>query len=239
MTGTPSTRDTARSFLHRLGLIEAVHLWMGRLTPVWLQGFMRFPPFGSAIQRAAIATGDYSRYASLALALRRIEADGIAGAIAEVGVYQGATSRFLLRCATQRTLYLFDTFEGFPTQDRERANRDDARFRDTSAESVRRALGDAANVVIRKGRFPGTAEGLEAEGFALVILDLDIYQPTLSGLEFFYPRLARGGYVFVHDYNSPESNSACRRAVTQFMAGKPEQIVELPDNWGSAVIRKS
>ena len=200
---------------------------------------MRFPPFAPGVQQAAIATGDYARYASLALALTRIEKDSIPGALAEVGVYQGATSRFLLSCAPGRTLYLFDTFEGFPVEDREPENRGDTRFRDTSEADVRRALGDAKNVVIRKGRFPETAQGLEDERFAFALLDLDVFPPTLAGLEFFYPRLARGGYLFVHDYNSPESNSACRRAVSQFMAGRPEQIVELPDAWGSVVIRKS
>src|SRR5436309_1051358 len=160
-------------------------------------------------------------------------------ALAEAGVYRGATSRFILRCAPARTLYLFDTFEGFPLADREAANLGDKRFRDTSEAAVRRALGGSPQVVIRAGRFPETLTGLEGERFAVVLLDLDVFNPTLAGLEFFYPRLARGGYLFVHDFNSPESISACRRAVTQFMADKPEQTVELPATWGSAVIRKS
>src|SRR5262249_25534873 len=152
---------------------------------------------------------------------------------------QGATSRFLMRCAPARRLYLFDTFEGFPLEDREPANRNDPRFQDTSPERVLRALGAVENVFVRQGRFPDTATGLEAERFAFVLLDLDVYAPTLVGLEFFYPRLAPGAYAFVHDFNSPESNQACRRAVTEFMADKPEKPVELPDVWGSVVFRKS
>src|SRR5262249_54122009 len=62
---------------------------------------------------------------------------------------------------------------------------------------------------------------------------------TLSGLELFYPRLVPGGYCFVHDFNNPESNWACRRALTGFMAGRPERVVELPDKWGSAVVPKA
>lgn len=234
-----TARAMLRRMLHRLGLLERARAWRERLAPASRADAMRFPTFDPEIQRAAIATGDYARYASLALAIHRVEAEGVAGAFAEVGVYQGATSRFIMRCAPGRTLYLFDTFEGFPPEDREVENRGDARFRDTSEESVRQALGSADKVVICKGRFPETAAGIEGERFALVLLDLDVLNPTLAGLEFFYPRLVRGGYLFVHDYNSPESNSACRRAVTQFMAGKPEQIVELPDTWGSVVIRKS
>jgi len=211
---------------------------LGRLMPGMRSATMNFPTFGSEVQRDAIESGDYARYASLALALRRVEIGGVCGALAEVGVYQGAMSRFILRCAPSRTLYLFDTFDGFPIEDREPQNLGDQRFRDTSEEHVRYALGNAPNVLIRKGRFPATAAGLESERFALVLLDLDVFNPTLAGLEFFYSRLSRGGYVFVHDYNSPESNSACSRAVNRFLEGRPELPVELPDAWGSVVFRK-
>ena len=234
-----TARAAVRSILLRLGLLGLARRALGRLAPILGPGAMEFPPFGPGVQRAAFSTGDYTRYASLALAIRRLDEEAIPGAFSEVGVYRGATSRFLLRCAPGRTLYLFDTFEGFPLGDREPANPGDGRFQDTSEERVRRALGAAGNVVIRKGRFPETAAGLEAERFALVLLDLDLFQPTVAGLEFFYSRLSRGGYLFVHDFNSPESNRACRRAVTEFMSDKPEKIVELPDVWGSVVIRKS
>lgn len=230
-------RGFVRSALQRVGLLGPARGALGRAASSL--SAMKFPSFDAGIQRAALETGDYSRYAGLALAIRRVESEGIPGAFAEVGVYQGATSRFLLRCAPERTLYLFDTFEGFPLEHREPANREDARFQDTSPERLRRALGAAGNVVIRKGRFPDTTAGLEGEQFAFVLLDLDVYPPTLAGLEFFYPRLASGGYLFVHDFNNPESSWACRRAVTEFMAGKPEKLVELPDVWGSVVIRKS
>jgi O-methyltransferase len=219
-------------------ILGRLHGGFGRLLPGKRSATMNFPTFGSEVQRNAIASGDYARYASLALAIRRVESDGVCGALAEVGVYQGVMSRFILRCAPSRTLYLFDTFEGFPIEDREPQNLGDQRFRDTSEEHVRLALGNASNVQIRKGRFPATTAGLETEPFALVLLDLDVFNPTLAGLEFFYPRISRGGYVFVHDYNSPESNSACSRAVNRFLEGRPELPVELPDAWGSVVFRK-
>jgi len=171
--------------------------------------------------------------------VRTLEREGIAGEFAEVGVYRGATSRFLAACAPGRTLHLFDTFQGFARADREPENAADERFQATSEATVRRALGAAANAIIHPGYFPDTTAGLEHSRFAFVLLDLDVYAPTLAGLEFFYPRLASGGYCFVHDYNSPESNQACRRALTEFLAGKPEHVIELPDTWGSAVFRKA
>jgi hypothetical protein len=54
----------------------------------------------------------------------------------------------------------------------------------------------------RQGYFPETSVGLENEKFSFVMLDVDIYQPSLEVFRFFYPRLTRGGYFFMHDYNS-------------------------------------
>ena len=227
-----SLKSIVRGSLGRLGLLEAAREWRARHGPGRVARPMLFPTFDAGIERASVASGDYVRYASFALALRTLEREQVPGAFAELGVWRGATSVFLHRCAPERRLYLFDTFEGFPLADREPENSADARFQDTSEEAVRRVIGGGDNVIIRKGRFPETAAGLEHETFAFVLLDLDVFAPTLAGLEFFYPRLAPGGYVFVHDYNSPESNSACPRAVRQAMQDKPERVVELAGRLG-------
>ena len=71
-----------------------------------------------------------------------------------------------------------------------------------------------------------------------MLLDLDIYRPTLAALEFFYPRISRGGFCFIHDYNSPESDYAIKRAAISFFSDKPELLIELPDTWGSVMFRK-
>ena len=99
-------------------------------------------------------------------------------------------------------------------------------------------VGPSSNVKIRPGIFPDTAVGLEQEFFALAMLDVDIYVPTVAARESFYPRLSSGGYLFVHDYDSPESDNAMQRALGGFLPGKPEKVLELPDEWGSAVLRK-
>ena len=199
---------------------------------------MKFPTYGPDVARNIRHSADPARYTTMALAIRTIQREKIVGDFAEVGVYRGATSRFLVHCAPERTLYLFDTFAGFAIGDRESENSADSRFQDTSEAIVQRALGGAKNAIVRRGYFPETAAGLEDRQFAFVLLDLDVHAPTAAGLAFFYPRLTPGGYCFVHDFNSPESNSACRRALIEFLADKPERILEIPDRWGSAVFRK-
>lgn len=207
-----------------------------------LEPRMRFPTAAEPIVREARSVRDSIRYESIALAIETIRREAIPGALAEVGVWRGELSRFLHRCAPERELYLFDTFSGFPPESVGaldlQNNGDDTRFRDTSVEDVRRSVGASQNIIFRVGIFPQSAVGLERALFSFVMLDLDIYEPTLAALEFFYPRVSSGGYIFIHDFNSPESSYAMQRAVIPFLSGKPEKLVELPDEWGSVVMRK-
>jgi O-methyltransferase len=69
--------------------------------------------------------------------------------------------------------------------------------------------------------------------FAFVHLDADLYDPIMAGLQFFYPRVAKGGIIVVHDYNSWPG---ARRAVDVYFQDKPEVPVPMPDKSGSVVI---
>jgi hypothetical protein len=43
--------------------------------------------------------------------------------------------------------------------------------------------------------------GIE-DHFCFVHLDFDLYQPTIEGLKYFYPRMVSGGIILLHDYFS-------------------------------------
>jgi O-methyltransferase len=207
-----------------------------RLTPHLLSVRERLwgaPTFTGAVASFMASASDPVRMGAIHLAFRTLEAEGILGATAEVGVHRGDLSVILSRLSPGRTLYLFDTFTGFPD------GAGDDRFRDTSPEFVRSRFPAGKPVEIRAGIFPQTTAGLEGEQFAFVMLDADKYDVTLDGLRFFYPRLTPGAYLFIHDYNSPEFDFGAMQACRKFLADKPERLVELPDFNGSAVFRRS
>ena len=183
-----------------------------------------------------VTSTDPVRFGAMEFAIRRIFKEGIEGNLAEVGVWKGVTSRFIHQLAPDRTLYLFDTFEGFPREDLE--GREVSQFSDTSVETVEKNIGDLRNVRIRKGYFPDTLKGLEKEKFAFVLLDLDLYAPTMAGLEFFYERISPGGYIFFHDYNCSSPICDVTRAVDSFFRDKPEGFIEFPDAYGSIAVRR-
>jgi O-methyltransferase len=232
-------KSLPKSLLSKLGVLS----YLRRLRLLADKGrvpgsIMRFPTYDLTINHTMALAGDYCRYATIGLAIQRILSEDIKGDLAEVGVYRGDISRFIHQLASERIYYLFDTFEGFPRQDLEPNVSEDNRFRDTTVKEVLQKIGDTRNIIIKKGYVPDTFQGLENERFAFVLLDLDLYNPTVSSLGFFYPRLVKGGYLMVHDYNSPESNWACKRAVNKFMRDKTEKIIEIADEWGSVLFRK-
>jgi SAM-dependent methyltransferase len=184
--------------------------------------------------------GDLARFHFLSLVCDQIVKEGIAGDIAELGVYKGNTAALLARLARRlnRTAYLLDTFSGFSEADATGVDRGArAQFSDTSLDAVRARVGDA-NVRYLAGHFPATAAEIpDGARFCLVHLDCDLYAPFAAALRYFYPRLAPGGFLIMHDYASLYWEGA-EKAVDEFFADKPERPVPIPDKSGTAVIRK-
>jgi hypothetical protein len=143
------------------------------------------------------------------------------GAAAEVGVFRGASARLILEALPDKTLHLCDTFEGMPdSQD----GLDKGMYAG-SLESVRSYL-NSPQVRFHKGYFPrDTAHEIENERFAFVNLDVDYFDGTLGALEFFWPRMVRGGVILTHDYDYLPGPT---KAFKQFFSSKTEPVIELP-----------
>ncbi len=162
------------------------------------------------------ADNDYVRLKTLEALCERLE--DVPGAAAELGVFRGDFARWLNRLLPDRMLYLFDTFEGFDEAESEGCGEGFlAAHRGTAAARVLRGMPFPDRVVLRAGLFPQTAEDLDGERFALVSLDVDLEESTLSGLRFFVPRMSPGGCILLHDYNNPRLPGV-RRALARFEA---------------------
>jgi hypothetical protein len=185
--------------------------------------------------------GDMARFYTFCLVQDQLAKEDIAGEIAEIGVYRGHTATLLAKTARRlgKTLYLFDTFEGF--DERDVTGIDAGKrllFSDTSLGAVRTLVGEDS-VRYVQGYFPQTASAVPDDAaFALVHIDCDLYAPITSALEFFYPRMSPGGFMLIHDYSSLGWDGA-ERAVDEFLADKPEGLIPMPDSAGTAAFRKA
>lgn len=87
-------------------------------------------------------------------------------------------------------------------------------LRNTNVELVLSKLPHPELCIIRKGYYPDTAQGLE-DAFCFVMLDMDLYLPTLEGLRFFYEKMTPGGVILIHDYFTKQLPNV-KRAVQDY-----------------------
>lgn len=148
----------------------------------------------------------------------RLDFLGVDGAVADLGCHCGNTSWQLNALMSDRKLYLFDTFEGFIERDvvkEQELKCSEAKvgqFSYKNAEELLERMPNADNVIIKKGWFPETAFDMEEEHFALVHIDVCLYNPTYAGLEYFFPRMSKGGVIILCGYENDEY-AGVRRAV--------------------------
>lgn len=168
--------------------------------------------------------------------------------IAEVGVARGDTSLFLLEhlrtARDERPLLLFDTFVGFTPEsvavevsDRGKTASAYGAFRYTDEKRFRRNLEKAGYENFRI--ITGDASRFDWSTLApigAVILDIDLYVPTISTLEAIWPHLLPSGGVIVDDCLPDTPWDGAFQAYEEFIAahGLPFERV----GHKGAVVRK-
>ena len=182
----------------------------------------------------AVYPGNLFRRAQGGINLARyfLASFAIPGLRAECGVYRGFSS--LLMCRAARAVYpaydgsgmhVLDSFERFsaPTKFDMIPVRNDRGLvesqppfppnsrPDTSLAEVKRALAEFPGLAIRQGWLPHALRDLPESSWSFLHLDVDLYEPTLGGLEYFYPRLSPGGIIITDDYGT-EDYSGARKA---------------------------
>jgi hypothetical protein len=147
---------------------------------------------------------DYNRLLTLFLAVKNTQELGLS--VAEVGTYKGGSAKFLgatyEHFGKRPPIHVFDTFTGHPeeivsTLDGKHKH---GLFSDTDAYSVREYLSDLENITMHVGAIEERSCDVEKDLFSLVHVDVDIFSATVTCLNFFWPRLVKGGVIVIDDY---------------------------------------
>jgi O-methyltransferase len=174
--------------------------------------------------------------------------DGVEGDLIEAGVWRGGAS-ILMRATLNsldagRTVWLADSFEGFPEPDEETfpadSERDLSRFdffsipaEEVHANFARLGLDNGVRFV--PGFFDETMPTLRGGTWSVVRLDGDTYEATHLALDSLYPGLSAGGHLVVDDYYMlPE----CRRAVDEYRREHDISEPLEPIDWNSVGWRR-
>ena len=168
------------------------------------------------------------RLDNIQFCIEQIIANEIKGDLIETGVWRGGAVIFMRAVlkahnVTDRIVWAADSFEGLPKPDKSRyiQDKDDPHHKyqilNVSLEEVKYNFKkyDLLDEQVRfiKGWFKDSLPSAPIERLALLRLDGDMYESTMDALVHLYPRLSRGGYVIVDDFNTVK---ACRLAVEDF-----------------------
>jgi len=152
----------------------------------------------------------------------------IKGDLVEVGVYKGRSAKIIFNADKKKILHLFDTFKGIPAVD----NNDDSYIKKgeltSSFRSLKNYFSKNKNVFIYKGICPASAKPIKNKKFSFVHLDVDTYKSTLNCLNFFYPRMNKGGAIMSHNYID---GPGVKKAINEFFKSKKEPVIEMPGNF--------
>jgi O-methyltransferase len=190
--------------------------------------------FRLAAENAAM--GDIDRLVNIYWALSSVLVHDVPGDVVEVGCNVGKTSVFLRMVmdhyGPDRTLHLYDSFQGLP-----RPGEHDAYLKEgecpATVEQLRETFRtwNLAQPEIHKGWFDRTLPTRLPDRIAFGYLDGDFYESTLTSLEHVYPRLSPNAIIIVDDYCDTEKNERAfdllpgpKVACDEFFRDKPEKM---------------
>ena len=163
------------------------------------------------------------------------------GDIVECGVGHGH-SLYKLCCLAYyenkgRKIYGFDSFGGFPEpseEDMSPRNPQKGEWNVATVEIIERKLTAAGriepsfiqnNVKLVKGFFDESLSRFDGESIAFLHLDVDLYKSYKVTLEYFWPKLAKGGVVAFDEYkNAIEKFPGAAKAIDEFFGSSVTQI---------------
>jgi O-methyltransferase len=159
------------------------------------------------------------------------------GDTAEAGVYRGVSSWFICQARGDEssTHWAFDSFVGLSDP----SSRDGTYWRrgdlSVGPEEARRVLAPF-DARILQGWIPDVFGQADIKALVFAHIDVDLHDPSLAAMEFFYPRLVSGGIIVCDDYGQTTCPGA-KRAVDSFMATRPEPVVHSPTSQGLIIKR--
>ncbi len=152
---------------------------------------------------------------------------GIPGDFAEIGVFRGATFRKVATLAAEqgRLAHAFDSFIGMDDPSPEDGTYYPKGKFDIGGPDEFVRLMTKAGVArdayrVWAGYVPACfAPVPDTLRFALAILDVDHYRPTVEGLRWLPPHISDGGILALDDF-LPHSNGMATSAIREFLATK-------------------
>ncbi len=161
----------------------------------------------------------HDRLARLRTAVR--ETAHLAGDLAELGCMRGGSARAMATACPEKTVHVFDTFEGLPADCDGGGPFKRGDFLGTEEEV--RAVLSGCKAELHRGLFPDSARGLPERTYACCHFDGDLETSCDAFIRYFWPRLVRGGRLLFDDWKHSEWQGVERAIRRHFAADQIEE----------------
>jgi hypothetical protein len=146
-------------------------------------------------------------------------ASSLDGDFVECGVFIGSTALHLIKNCNS-TIHLFDSWEGISN-----LGEFDGEYYKTQKwicdmYHAENALKEYNNAIFYKGWIPSRFNEIEDKAISLLHLDLSLYEPTKSALEFFWDKMVVGGLVICNFHDGYSTGP--EKATRDFFEGKAD-----------------
>lgn len=186
-------------------------------SPLLLDPVNPFSIYEESLKKFALKC-EVRDFTELYQGLRHIVSQKVEGAVAEFGSFWGHSGYLIAQSlrglGSEKQLYMFDTFDGFPEEplgiDQFWNNTHPVCFTDVQAKFT-----GMESVSLIQGDFTQTLPQTSIDCFSLIFVDCDSYRGIRYLIEETYPRLSVGGLMIFEDYGHPALLGA-RLAVDEY-----------------------
>jgi hypothetical protein len=170
------------------------------------------------------------------------QAAKLPGDFVECGVNDGWLSlticNFLDFNSLGKSLYLFDTYNGIPTEQISERESERAALHHyvDCYETTKAKFAPFPGAKLVRGRVPETLPTVPIERVSYLSIDMNIAKPERDAIEFFWPKLSTGGVVILDDY-AFGGYDVQHEAMDEFAKGVGVDILTLPTGQGLIIKR--
>jgi O-methyltransferase len=152
------------------------------------------------------------------------------GDFIECGVWYGVLSKTICEHAdfkqNQRNFFLIDTWGDLPGSHKN--------YQADIFNQVEARFSMYPKVKLIRGLVPTVLDQVASEKIAYLSIDMNGSLPELAALNFFYPKMVKGGIIYFDDYGWPYPE--LRKVVDEFFSDKPETLLHFPS--GNSIVVK-
>lgn len=162
----------------------------------------------------------------------------LSGELAEIGVFQGSTSKLMRLVFPDKKLHCYDTFCGIAGADASVDQHVDGEFA-VPLEQVKARVGEE-NVEYHVGKFPDAFLVEENKPtFSFVHVDLDTYAGTKAALEEIFPTyLVERGTILFDDYKWPNCLGV-EKAIKEWLEKHKDECIVREYQYQCAITKKA